>query len=187
MVNLSTTSYGSCLQKLAHTPATFSEEHVVQQKLAAIHNDPFAMELAFRLAIADLSHLLGESFRATYSSYGGESNAAGEAWIHLTIICLEDKILGQGRTDSIVSHPLLDEVPALRNIPAARRDQDIVQVARRLQAAYETMNRFDPQKPHNQSVSSFDRKLERISEPESLWIILAGLKRLLVKSPVEMQ
>jgi hypothetical protein len=187
MVNLSTTSYGSCLQKMAHLPADFSEEHVVQQKVAAIHNDPFAMELAFRLAIADLSHLLGESFRASYSNYGGESNSAGEAWIHLTIICVEDKILGQGRTDSIVSHPLLGEVPALRDISAARKDQRIVQVARRFQAAYETMNTFDTRKPHDRGISSFDRKLERISEPEPLWIVLAGLKRVLVKSPIEMQ
>jgi len=186
MVNLSTTSYGSCLQKMAHPPADFSEEHVVQQKLAAIHDDPFAMELAFRLAIADLSHLLGESFRATYSNYGGEPTA-GEAWIHLTIICLEDKLLGQGRPDSIASHPMLNELPALRNIPAARRDQDIVQVARLFQAAYETMNTFDTQKPHDRGISSFDRKLERIAEPEPLWIVLAGLKRLLVESPVEMQ
>lgn len=182
--NLSTTAYGSCLHKMAATP-DLSEEDVILKTQEAIHNDPFAMELAFRLAIADLSHLLGESFRATYRSYGTDRNTAGQAWIDLTTICMGDKILGRGRPDSIVSHPVLDEFPALRDIRSARKDHDIVQVARRFQAAYETMNTFDPHKPHKQGISTFDRKLERISEPEPLWVVLAGLKRLLVKSPIE--
>jgi hypothetical protein len=187
MVNLSTTSYGSCLQKLAHVPSGFSEEHVVQEKLAAIHNDPFAMELAFRLAIADLSRIIGRSFQSSYTSYRADVNTAGEAWIHLTIICLEDKILGQGRPGSIVGHPMLDSIPALQNIPAARMDNDIVQVARRFQAAYDTMNTFDARRPHNRGVSMFERYVERISEPEPLWIVLAGFKRLVLESPLVTQ
>jgi hypothetical protein len=172
---------------LAHLPSGFSEEHVVQEKLTAIHNDPFATELAFRLAIADLSRIIGQSFQSSYMSYRADVNTAGEAWIHLTIICLEDKILGHGQPGSIVGHPMLDSFPALRNVPAARRDQDIVQVARRFQAAYDTMNTFDPRKPHNRGVPSFDRKLERISKPEPLWIVLAGFKRLVLESPLVTQ
>jgi hypothetical protein len=80
MVNLLSTSYGSCLQKLKHTSADFSATHVVWEKLVAIHDDPFAMELAFRLAIADLSYLLGESFQGCYRGYSQQHrhNQKGE-------------------------------------------------------------------------------------------------------------
>lgn len=183
MVNLFTTPYASCLKRLAHTPDSFSGEQVVRAKLTAINSDPFAMELAKRLAIADTSRQIGLSFRGCYQSYGADL-IAGMAWVQITIICLEDKILGQGRHGSIVAHPVLDEFPKLHDIPAARKNDDVVQVARRFQAAYETMKRFEPKGPHNRGVSSFDRHLARISEPEPLWVVLAGLSRLLIKSLV---
>ncbi len=138
-----------------------------------MHEDPYARELARRLAIAEISFIMRQSFYGFYKRYATD---AGEFWVHLTILCLEDKTFGCGFPGSIVCHPVLENFPALRDIRTARRDAILVTVAKRFQAAFGTMNRFHATRPQG-GISSFDRLLQRIDEPEDLWIVIAGLSR----------
>jgi hypothetical protein len=184
MIDISGIPYATCLKRLARKKTALTGDQVIQKKLAAIHDDPFAMELAKRLAIADTSRLIGDSFAGCYRSYGADL-IAGMAWVQLTIICLEDKLFGKGRPGSILHHPMLNDFPRLRDIDAARQDDDIFQTARRFQAAYESLNSFDAHKLLNRGVSTFNRQFATISDPEPLWIVIAGLKRLLIDSSIE--
>jgi len=149
-----------------------TREEVGLEKMAALRKDPFAMELAHRLASAWISLFMDSSFTFCYEApTGARKPELGAMWIGLTIICLEDKTFGQGRSDSIFNHPILHECPELRNM-ALERNGFLWTQAKRFQAAYETMTKFDPQKPHG-GISSFNNRLRQIDEPEALWIVLA--------------
>ena len=184
MTGIATSSYCSTMRRIersAERPKT--EEEVANAKLAAAEQDPFAMELAFRLSIADVSQCLGVSFHNCYKMYSRESNDVGWPWIFLVTICLEDKTFGKDRPRSILNHPILAKAPALRQITQSRKDQEIVEVAKRFQAAYTTLQGFDGRKPRSTGIQSFDRHLGLIAEPEDLWIVLGGLHRLVMDTP----
>ena len=134
------------------------------------------MELAKRLAVAEISFLTGQLFSRCYKRYAADAADIGEFWVQLTIICLEDKTFGRGLPGSIVCHPVLEQFPALRDISKARRDILIVTFAERFQAAFGTMSGFQPTRPQG-GVSSFCRLLGRIDEPEDLWVVIATLSR----------
>jgi hypothetical protein len=151
-------------------------EQTTLEKLRQAQEDPFAAELAKRLAIAALTIPMGEPFDRLYEKYG--EYGTGNLWQTLTIICIEDKKFGQGLPDSILAHPLLERVPQLRNIDAGRRDNDTVALARRFQAAYATMEGLSTDKP-DAGINSFTKSLSAIDAPESLWIVLAGLHQIL--------
>lgn len=155
-----------------------SEEEIANAKLEAAEQDPFAMELAFRLSIADVSQCLGVSFHNCYKMYSRETNDVGWPWIFLATICLEDKTFGKDRPGSILNHPILAKAPSLRQITESRKDQEVVEVAKRFQAAYATLQGFDGRKARSTGIQSFDRHLGRICEPEDLWVVVAGLNRL---------
>jgi hypothetical protein len=79
---------------------------------------------------------------------------------------------------------MLAYLPELRGT-TARKDLPIIGTAKHFQAAYDTLSSFDPCKPRDQGISSFQRHLARIDDPDDLWIILAGLKTLTAKSPFD--
>jgi hypothetical protein len=178
-------SYQSYLRRsVVHHPP-HSKEQIARQKMQAALKDPFVKELAYRFAIADLSLILRESFQTCYERYRYDAKDIGWAWVILATVCLEHKTLGQDRPGSILDHPILAEVPELRDLPRHRANDELAGVAIRFQTAYETMRQVGIGKPITTGSTSFNRLLKRTSEPEDLWIVLAGLKRVVFDSAVE--
>ena len=120
-------------------------EQIAKQKMAATRQDSNAMELANRLCIAALSIHLRISFPYCYRTFADMS--VGDLWIVLTIVYLEDKTFGKGRPGSIFAHPFLNDFPELRDTTAVRTDLYTVAVAKYFQAAFGTMDAFEPRKP----------------------------------------
>lgn len=181
---LSRSFFCNWLLRQVDSPITASTaKQMVEGKLEAFRKDTFALELATRLAIASTCRILGESFRSCYKAYGTVSIAKNDynKWVHLTIVCLEDRTFGKGYPGSIMVHPVLDSFPALRNVERARTNSDIIGLARSFQAAFCTMNNFDASKPRSQGISYFDQRLAGISEPDDVWVVLAGLDELVSK------
>lgn len=185
MPDMSCSSYCSWIQRPVSTAAVETQEQVAREKMAVARKDPFAMELALRLAIADISLVGGESFQTCYRSFAASSFEVGDFWIILAMVCLEDKTFGQGCAGSILAHPMMEKFPEVREIAKARASKCISTVARRFQAAFDTMNAFDKRKARGAGVSSFNRLLGRIDQPEDLWIVIAALKGLAVRSPIK--
>lgn len=184
MSNISSSSFCRLLQKCEVAGDAETMEEVVAAKCEAIRSDPFAMELALRLAVADTSYALGQSFRSCYKLCSEQPDAIGDLWIALTTVCLEDKVFGKGRPGTIMNHPMLDAYPMLRDLDKGRGDFFTRTLAKRFQAAFETMNAFDKKHSRSRGISSFDSHLGNIEEPDDLWVVLAGLDRLVPKSPL---
>ena len=182
--NASSHPYRSWLESVSAAAAKQSPEEIAEKKIAAAYRDPFAAELALRLAVAETSLMLGDSFQSSYKRFCSDTNEVGSKWISLVIVVLEDKAFGDGGPTTIFRHPVVNEFPALRNTAQARTNRFTVAVARRFQAAFDSMNIFEPGKPRNRGISTFERHLRRIQEPQDLWIVVANLNGLFPKSPL---
>jgi hypothetical protein len=183
---LSSSCYCTWLRNGGPSDWVETEEEISKEKFEMLRSDTFAMELAFRLAVADISQILCESFGSCYGRLASnDTDGVGVFWICLTLVCLEDKTYGEGRRSSILYHPVVDEYPALKDIGKLRGDADTVVTAKRFHAAFETMNGFNASKARNQGVSSFGRHLGGISDPDDLWVVLAGFNRLVPKSSLQ--
>jgi len=157
-------------------PSTAQERErldVSLEKMKQAKADPFAMELAQRMALAHVQLAMGDSFTSLYQRYRGLE--IGDLWFTLVIVALEDKKYGRGNPESIKHHPVLNAFPALQDIDKLRQSDYIVRLAIRFQTAYETMEKFTPTKPTT-GHSRFDTRKTKIDRPTDLWVVLAKLQ-----------
>jgi hypothetical protein len=151
---------------------------LVLGKLEAFRSDPFAVELANRFAIAFASGITDQSFSDLLSGGVWEYRTSADAfdtysvWVHLALLCMADRLYREGKPNTTKCHPVVSE---LRDIEMSRQDHFIVETATRFEAAYRTMENFDPAATVNQRVSSFDQLLQAVQRPNDLFVVLATL------------